>query len=238
MYLCGRAQLFMGLFLHQTTTEFFDDLCTNELFMGLFLHQTTTMYSAVTLLPCCLWVFSYIKPQLYRLCISASCRCLWVFSYIKPQQRAQHISKALRCLWVFSYIKPQQDRADIEKEFVVYGSFPTSNHNRQRLRLLQRRLFMGLFLHQTTTLSMYRSANGRCLWVFSYIKPQRTHSCPFLSVSCLWVFSYIKPQLKTSQVYIRKVVYGSFPTSNHNTWSAVVEVALLFMGLFLHQTTT
>ena len=77
-------------------------------------------------------------------------------------------------------------------------------------------LFMGLFLHQTTT----------CC------RAGRLAGC------CLWVFSYIKPQHGTTIVVAEEVVYGSFPTSNHNKVDVDVMSITLFMGLFLHQTTT
>ena len=99
---------------------------------------------------------------------------------------------------------------------VVYGSFPTSNHNVLPTVVANRLLFMGLFLHQTTTESQrHRHIN-----------------------SCLWVFSYIKPQHKVGSLGQLCVVYGSFPTSNHNQLSALQQRRRLFMGLFLHQTTT
>ena len=97
----------MGLFLHQTTTMCSRAQAETWLFMGLFLHQTTTLYNSLYSIMCCLWVFSYIKPQ--------------------------HL------------------RAYIQKLSVVYGSFPTSNHNHILISALVNVLFMGLFLHQTTT---------------------------------------------------------------------------------------
>ena len=99
---------------------------------------------------------------------------------------------------------------------VVYGSFPTSNHNKQLQYFDADKLFMGLFLHQTTTRPTMLCAN----------------------TSCLWVFSYIKPQLCGERQQLEHVVYGSFPTSNHNFPGLVGVAGLLFMGLFLHQTTT
>ena len=121
----------MGLFLHQTTTGGLSREERPLLFMGLFLHQTTTSS------------------------ISSSPRngCLWVFSYIKPQPWPCAHRSARRCLWVFSYIKPQLAAVEFRVVDVVYGSFPTSNHNWFRGPCTPFKLFMGLFLHQTTTLS-------------------------------------------------------------------------------------
>ena len=228
--------------------------------MGLFLHQTTTMELSETVQLCCLWVFSYIKPQ-------------------HPSG-----SGFLGCVVYGSFPTSNHNlsRLSVASLTVVYGSFPTSNHNFRVEVPYQLRLFMGLFLHQTTTGGRAVPLCERCLWVFSYIKPQRpTVRCCAL-LSCLWVFSYIKPQLSVSSkvlcrvvygsfptsnhnaarvflcarvvvygsfptsnhncaagpVCCHSVVYGSFPTSNHNPNSASLTCRSLFMGLFLHQTTT
>ena len=140
----------MGLFLHQTTTDRDEIRWCAKLFMGLFLHQTTTILLVNTFFRCCLWVFSYIKPQ------------------------------------------PLRDSG--EEVLVVYGSFPTSNHNAVLLLLIVALLFMGLFLHQTTTRLALLARRFRCLWVFSYIKPQLQILTQQQNICCLWVFSYIKPQ--------------------------------------------
>ena len=101
------VMLFMGLFLHQTTTQSLIMSMVRMLFMGLFLHQTTTLRARYPPTRCCLWVFSYIKPQLSARISAAAIRCLWVFSYIKPQLTPFRFSSEECCLWVFSYIKPQ-----------------------------------------------------------------------------------------------------------------------------------
>ena len=77
-------------------------------------------------------------------------------------------------------------------------------------------LFIILFLHQTTTASL---------------TPRNLQSC--LS-SC----SYIKPQLKRIRYAEIVVVYHLVPTSNHNDGKEISVNDLLFIILFLHQTTT
>ena len=121
--------MFMVFFLHQTTTGYGHQHQDNGLFMVFFLHQTTTKRVTATGSSCCLWSFSYIKPQ--------------------------------PC-------------ADIAlKQYVVYGLFPTSNHNHECTYSDRRALFMVFFLHQTTTYPMRNRSAKCCLWSFSYIKPQR-----------------------------------------------------------------
>ena len=102
-----RCELYIILFLHQTTTA---SLCLTLLillYIILFLHQTTTP-----------------SPR-----FSTTCRCISSFSYIKPQQ-SQHGPLPIA---------------------VVYHPFPTSNHNPSEPRPFQDRLYIILFLHQTTT---------------------------------------------------------------------------------------
>ena len=99
-----------------------------------------------------------------------------------------------------------------------------------------------------------------CLSSCSYIKPQHARCFSALSSSCLSSCSYIKPQLQiytedtdtvvyhlvpTSnhniqkiQKILQKVVYHLVPTSNHNRRYYTEDTDMLFIILFLHQTTT
>ena len=164
----------MGLFLHQTTTHLWPALMPWRLFMGLFLHQTTTKQGDDVLRLRCLWVFSYIKPQRVAGRDGHGCGCLWVFSYIKPQRRWATFRTRAVVYGSFPTSNHNYIRVFHNKRQVVYGSFPTSNHNLHAAVQCTYQLFMGLFLHQTTThRSIWRSLIC-CLWVFSYIKPQLT----------------------------------------------------------------
>ena len=209
-------KLFMVFFLHQTTTFMYCVIRFVALFMVFFLHQTTTVCNTRRYALCCLWSFSYIKPQ--------------------PTYRS-------------AYGFP-----------VVYGLFPTSNHNGWiaaaigvllfMVFFLHQtttashgdcrwvRLFMVFFLHQTTTIHLRHPYERSCLWSFSYIKPQLCGWYLYFSPRCLWSFSYIKPQPSGFSPIFRSVVYGLFPTSNHNLDKVVVYLEVLFMVFFLHQTTT
>ena len=82
------SELFIILFLHQTTTlnRF---LCTNPLlFIILFLHQTTTSPLLLIGFCSCLSSCSYIKPQRQAIQAASNARCLSSCSYIKPQRNA------------------------------------------------------------------------------------------------------------------------------------------------------
>ena len=100
------------------------------------------------------------------------------------------------------------------------------------------RLYIVLFLHQTTTVgkalrlacccisyysyikpqrSQYRyHQTGGCISYYSYIKPQHSFAVPGSISRCISYYSYIKPQLSTRWVIHPRVVYRTIPTSNHN----------------------
>ena len=77
-------------------------------------------------------------------------------------------------------------------------------------------LYIVLFLHQTTTLT--------------------GEQCCF--IGCISYYSYIKPQPLWSNTQPKHVVYRTIPTSNHNCGQSPPPCFLLYIVLFLHQTTT
>ena len=121
-------------------------------------------------------------------------------------------------------------------------------------------MYIFIFLHQTTTIPIKTIQITSCISLYSYIKPQLvflTFSC---SIRCISLYSYIKPQLWANSCSISSVVYLYIPTSNHNvsfSLSFRCEVVylyiptsnhncrdffcfyfLLYIFIFLHQTTT
>ena len=107
---CCNCQLYIILFLHQTTTAGFLEVLNFWLYIILFLHQTTT--------PLCVTAF-------YACCIS-------YYSYIKPQRYVDNFGKVSRCISYYSYIKPQRSGVSRLETYVVYHTIPTSNHNWKR----------------------------------------------------------------------------------------------------------
>ena len=125
------------------------------------------------------------------------------------------------CLSSCSYIKPQLFFNVVTQSSVVYHLVPTSNHNvmvvpSRKIRLFiilflhqtttifymapdWRGLFIILFLHQTTTYLLPSLAMMRCLSSCSYIKPQPSAFSTREGAGCLSSCSYIKPQPKASQ---------------------------------------
>ena len=85
-----------------------------------------------------------------------------------------------------------------------------------RLALELNTLYIIMFLHQTTTVSRAAISLMCCI------------------LSC----SYIKPQLVYAAHSYHIVVYYHVPTSNHNCFYLGIISKLLYIIMFLHQTTT
>ena len=104
--------------------------------------------------------------------------------------------------------------------------------------MFQISLYMSLFLHQTTTSPHAHGCSPSCICLYSYIKPQ-------LRLILLYLMEVVYVSIPTSNhnlfrsfAFCRRVVYVSIPTSNHNSLFAIAFYWLLYMSLFLHQTTT
>ena len=78
----------------------------------------------------------------------------------------------------------------------------------------------------------------RCISLYSYIKPQPGHRQGRSRRGCISLYSYIKPQLTCCFISYFYVVYLYIPTSNHNALDLVKHDSLLYIFIFLHQTTT
>ena len=81
---------------------------------------------------------------------------------------------------------------------VVSYSVPISNHNQSNHMGESLKLYLILFLYQTTTYPLHRSTLVCCILFCSYIKPQRAGLSLYRRVSCILFCSYIKPQLKNA----------------------------------------
>ena len=85
-----------------------------------------------------------------------SCLVIWVlyivlFLHQTTTALAQE-SNSRRCISYYSYIKPQLAQTSANIAYVVYRTIPTSNHNVSETLLFDSKLYIVLFLHQTTTL--------------------------------------------------------------------------------------
>jgi len=120
------------------------------------------------------------------------------------------------CISFVSYIKPQLNIMKQINLFVVYLSFPTSNHNTPAQSNSVLMLYIFRFLHQTTTPTT-SSPNVEWLYIFRFL--HQTTTCLIqidILCGCISFVSYIKPQLTSTGLSAFSVVYLSFPTSNHN----------------------
>ena len=142
--------LYIFIFLHQTTTTDFDNNTTMELYIFIFLHQTTTE----------------LKPQYQN-------ALLYIFIFLH-QTTTNGVVRLMMisCISLYSYIKPQRCCCASWWWFVVYLYIPTSNHNYKAWFDTYAPLYIFIFLHQTTTESISKSAPLRCISLYSYIKPQ------------------------------------------------------------------
>ena len=101
--------------------------------------------------PDCISYYSYIKPQQYQETRHTRHGCISYYSYIKPQHIAWSTTQLVCCISYYSYIKPQQRQCNAWYDEVVYRTIPTSNHNLSPKWYLRPKLYIVLFLHQTTT---------------------------------------------------------------------------------------
>ena len=99
-------------------------------------------------------------------------------------------------------------------------------------------LYIFIFLHQTTTLLPTKKLLSCCISLYSYTKPQPTICSTLALQSCISLYSYTKPQLSYTTPAFHCVVYLYIPTPNHNLVSIMTFLKMLYIFIFLHQTTT
>ena len=143
--------------------------------------------------------------------------CISYYSYIKPQQEDVRQGEEVCCISYYSYIKPQRLLPTLPFNIVVYRTIPTSNHNAAGQTY-------------TATLVVYRTI------------PTSNHNS---LINWLQLLNVVYRTIPTSNHNIplsdnreSKVVYRTIPTSNHNGVLKAVAVEMLYIVLFLHQTTT
>ena len=142
--------------------------------------------------------------------------CISYYSYIKPQLA---ISLLLFNMVVYRTIPTSNHNcATTKKEIVkvVYRTIPTSNHNLFLLCELTFRLYIVLFLHQTTTHSYIPLMYSSCISYYSYIKPQRPHHSPIRHKVVYRTIPTSNHNLDDETRMNLVVVYRTIPTSNHN----------------------
>ena len=113
----------------------------------------------------------------------------------------------------------------LNRKWVVYLCFPTSNRNRKGKPHLTLKLYIFVFLHQTATdynvflmfvelyifvflhqtaTTSFRCSQHRKLYIFVFLHQTATHQASLPRYSCcISLFSYIKPQLTDLTVLSR-----------------------------------
>ena len=232
----------------------------NLLYIFIFLHQTTTLPHFAFASVCCISLYSYIKPQpggWWYILASV------VYLYIPTSNHNAIHELPLAIRVVYLYIPTSNHNTRIRVRLwicVVYLYIPTSNHNCKHVPFRFTWLYIFIFLHQTTTISIFLKSPSRCISLYSYIKPQPPSTYTHPRRSCISLYSYIKPQRWPSPFQSSTVVYLYIPTSNHNKASTESKsflvvylyiptsnhnitgcrytITRLYIFIFLHQTTT
>ena len=100
-----------------------------QLYIVLFLHQTTTSFGQFISGTCCISYYSYIKPQPGLNPMLSNVCCISYYSYIKPQHEVHGQLNG----WVVYRTIPTSNHNlyDTFQSYpiVVYRTIPTSNHN-------------------------------------------------------------------------------------------------------------
>ena len=168
------------------------------------------------LFSCSLFYF-YIKPQPAPVAAAVSASCSLFYFYIKPQLYYESGEFNVSCSLFYFYIKPQLWLCWERQSGVVPYSISTSNHN-------------------------CRSAMSPATSVVPYSISTSNHNRITTIAHARTVVPY---SISTSNhnyksVYhsILEVVPYSISTSNHNEYHAHPTDEVLFLILFLHQTTT
>ena len=109
------------------------------------------------------------------------------------------------------------------------------------MRVLSRQfnqLYIVLFLHQTTTVTLAPSSSFGCISYYSYIKPQPNGWCSAVHGVVYRTIPTSNHNTSACVLPMRFVVYRTIPTSNHNPPRPRTLSLWLYIVLFLHQTTT
>ena len=162
----------------------------------------------------CIFLHQTTTPEFF---LGFCYRCISLYSYIKPQLFVFSASVLASCISLYSYIKPQLELLKENDQLRLY--IPIFLHQTTTTSILTFPLivlYIPIFLHQTTTGMKYLHLNLCCISLYSYIKPQHVIDKRRNAI----------------------VVYPYIPTSNHNIAYTLPPPVPLYIPIFLHQTTT
>ena len=143
--------LYIFIFLHQTTTPTPWKQLARWLYIFIFLHQTTTDTSLYGL-DRLLYIFIFLHQTTTIMMLEPHHFLLYIFIFLHQTTTIPSTSISnVCCISLYSYIKPQPIRPKGRLNPVVYLYIPTSNHNSTTRYLFMIKLYIFIFLHQTTT---------------------------------------------------------------------------------------
>ena len=142
--------------------------------------------------------------------------CISYYSYIKPQH-SQIWRIGVRVVYRTIPTSNHNCWAGVSlSSTVVYRTIPTSNHNVRTDKRAPLRLYIVLFLHQTTTDADIKRYQLKLYIVLFLHQTTTLAELRSAKTSCISYYSYIKPQQHPLGTCFRLVVYRTIPTSNHN----------------------
>ena len=116
---------------------------------------------------------------------------LYIFRFLHQTTTIRYLNLMMKsCISFVSYIKPQLAQESYVSHFVVYLSFPTSNHNSDADAVGHEVLYIFRFLHQTTT-SLQPPFFARWLYIFRFLHQTTTVRCAPDAASLLYIFRFL-----------------------------------------------
>ena len=100
------------------------------------------------------------------------------------------------------------------------------------------KLYIIMFLHQTTTFIISCITSLSCILSCSYIKPQPLRDRSVLTCVVYYHVPTSNHNYVSNNALLPEVVYYHVPTSNHNASAKGGGNSSLYIIMFLHQTTT
>ena len=217
--------LYLIVFLHQTTTQYRREKNPSHCILSSFYIKPQPWLNISLGLSYCILSSFYIKPQLSTdvskssgHCILSSFyikpqlslppqfkieNCILSSFYIKPQPSNPHIRRPYYCILSSFYIKPQLNTITKYYKIIVSYRLSTSNHNCLLGQSTEGRLYLIVFLHQTTTSNTLLTNSFDCILSSFYIKPQR-NAYKHLIIKHLKRYSITKSEMMSSfllQIY-------------------------------------
>ena len=189
--------------------------------------------------PSCLSSCSYIKPQLPTFWWAHN----FVVYHLVPTSNHNHFTMPLSEIPLFIILFLHQTTTCRTfgygrlQLFIILFLHQTTTYTPSFRVVVW--LFIILFLHQTTT-PQYERTIYRC--VVYHLVPTSNHNNEVSHQFILQVVYHLVPTSNHNQEsalpYEAGVVYHLVPTSNHNVECRALALNVLFIILFLHQTTT